>query len=488
MTELRQLLINLTVASASLTAAAQVDTAIVARQSPLPALTPMAWSNPALMSRKYDLSLSTVDIGLRGDGCRRYGEFEADTYLHRKNLTLTARAAYDNGKARNLRAAENADADILYPYFVYDAVGGDMNIERYAFGGGVGLRLNDRWSIGGAGSYDAGLYYRNVDPRPKDITGQLSLSAGVACCLGGNYSVAVSGAYGKYKQSCDISFVSELGESAIYHLTGLGNHYGRFAGTGKSSYYTGNTFSGQLTLFPSVSGGFYLSAQASSEHIVKILTDLNRLPLCRLDNRHFTAEGGWRTSSWGVTAFGSVNLRHGYENIFGDAVTGQYPLIASLGMSSVRIGEWGIRGAREWRLQRSAVSVEGSVTDYTFDERYRATPSQLKFNNLTARLAATVTAILPRGVVATLRGGYGATFARDSRFEGVAPAESDIAPFVDALRGVCSRRSRFHNSYTAGGGLWYPIASGRYALGVSGDYQRRPDATGCWSVNLEFKF
>lgn len=489
MTELRRLLINLTVVSAPLTAVAQVDTAIVARQSPLPSLTPMAWDNPSLISHKYDSSLSTVEVGWRSDGRERYGEFEADTYLRRKNLTLTARAAYDNGKARNLRAAENVDAAKLYPYFVYDAVGGDMSLERYQFGGSVDVDVAERWSIGVAASYDAGLYYRNVDPRPKDITGQLDLTVGAAYRIATGYSIAAAAGYEKYKQSCDISFVSELGESTVYHLTGLGNHYGRFAGTGKSSYYTGNAFLARLTLYPSVSGGFYLSAEASTERIAKILIDLNRLPLCRLNNRRFAAEGGWRTSSWGVTAFGSTDLRHGYENIFGDAVTGQYPQIASLGMSSVRIGEWGLRGACEWRLRRSTLlSVDACVADYSFDERNRATSARMKFSNLTALLSATVSAVIGNDYIATIRGGYGATFARNCRFDALAAAESDLAPFVDALGVVYSRLSRFHSSFNARAGLWRTIASGRYALGLSGGYQRRPDATGCWGVNLEFKF
>ena len=83
------------------------------------------------------------------------------------------------------------------------------------------------------------------------MTGLLAVSAGAGRRIAGSYFGALSLNYAKYKQTDDIDFVSQLGVEKIYHLTGLGNHYCRFAGVGAESYYNGNRYGLTANLYPS---------------------------------------------------------------------------------------------------------------------------------------------------------------------------------------------------------------------------------------------
>lgn len=483
---LRKLLTE-TLMLTSVAALGQIDSAIMDHRSQLPEVTSMAWNNPALEHERYSMSLSSVAASWSHGEKARYGSFSADSYLRKSSMTLTAFAGYDNGKLKNVRACENADAEKIYPYFVYDAAGGDMNMERYRFGGSVEKQLGRRLTLGATLSYEAGLYYRNVDPRPKDITGKLDIALGVSFSVSNRYRIAASGAYEKYKQSCDISFVSELGEMTIYHLTGLGSHYDRFAGTGKSSYYTGHTFSGQLTLMPSASG-VYLSAGGGGEMITKILTEFNRLPLNRLKKTDLAAEGGWRGRRWAVIGHGALTIRHGYENIFGDAVAGQYPLIATLGMSSVKVGSYGVKAVKEFNFRKSVISMMFSAANNRYDEKNLASGALMRFSNIQTGINAAVTVCIPRGLIVTAECGYESMYARKGDFFIPEIFDAEVGPFAEVLNEFYKSRSRFGNIVSAEIALLKSISSNRYAVGVTGKYQYHPDSGAASQISVVFKF
>lgn len=325
--------------------------------SPLPELHDGAWENPALTAERYKSSLSHVSAIYHGQTSERFGRFEAGTYLKTGRLTLQANASYDNGALHNVRECENADPEIVYPYWTYDTIGGNMNLERYEFGGSVNVNLDGGWNVGASGNYLAGLYYRKVDPRPRNVSGILDLSVGVSRRVKG-YIVGLEANFRKYKQTCDIEFKSELGAAKIYHLTGLGTHYSRFAGSGDDSYYTGHRWGGSVTLLP-VASGVYAHAGATSEEITHILTDLNKLPMAKLRVYTFVGAAGYSGRSWGAIAYCRTERRHGYENIFGDAVSNQYPQIGSLLMHMVDWEHCGVRGA--WQRQIDAVMLSATA-------------------------------------------------------------------------------------------------------------------------------
>lgn len=305
-----------------------------------------AHENPVVRQWMLSESQSSIGAGYHNRRLNRAADYQqgtgddywaigAETYLKHGTSTIWGDASYRNGHQRSVVWNETADADLLYPYLTADSVGGDLNSERYRFAGGYADCRGD-WAWGASISYDAGLYYRNVDPRPRNVTGLLAVSAGAGRRIAGSYFGALSLNYAKYKQTGDIDFVSQLGVEKIYHLTGLGNHYYRFAGVGAESYYNGNRYGLTANLYPSSGRGLALTADFSRFTFDKVLTALNKLPLVSVWHNAMTLQGVWmmpgRVHDWAVGAGLEVYRRHGRENVFGDASSNVYPLIASLEM------------------------------------------------------------------------------------------------------------------------------------------------------------
>lgn len=291
-------------------------------------------SNSLIGAEYANLRFSEPTDVQRGRG-EDYWRAGASTYLKHKTSTLWGDASYLNGHQRDVVWNETSDIDLIYPYVTADAKGGDLNMERYRLAGGYADHT-DRWAWGATLSYDAGQYFRNVDPRPRNITGLLDISAGAAILATGSHFAGLSLNYRKYKQDSDIDFKSEMGEEKIYHLTGLGNHYSRFAGTGENSYYNGHRIGLTADFYPESNRGFAASAGLSRFSFEKILTDLNKLPLVKVNHDALTLQGSWRAPGrvhdWGAAVTAEAYKRSGTENIFGDPSASIYPQIGSLAM------------------------------------------------------------------------------------------------------------------------------------------------------------
>lgn len=306
----------------------------------------MAYGNPALMTWRNDSSLSTLSALYRSQP--RVGAFDARSYMHVGSNTLWGGASYHNGKTADQRWCEASDYHLVYPYVTADSVGGRLNMERYAFDGGWAGRY-DRWALGASLSYVAGHYYRSVDPRPRNVTGTLDLGVGAAYRFATDYVAGLSANYQRYKQSNDIEFVSELGETKIYHLTGLGHRYVRFDGLGKDCNYTADRWGAQADLYGTGRSALYTTAAFQRLTMTYILTDLNKLPMATVAQNHVRAQAGWRLRTAGhrltVAADWGYVRRLGTENIFGDPASNQYPQIGSATMYLHRLLEGGVRVA-----------------------------------------------------------------------------------------------------------------------------------------------
>ena len=307
-----------------------------------------AFENPAVRQWQMDVSISDVDVSYAhvdnvvsqganpqlgsGEGVFSAG---AQSYMKYKSSTLWGGASYDNGKQYDVVYNETADIGLIYPYVAADTIGGDIKLERYSFYGGYADH-SGRWSWGGELRYTAGLYYRNVDPRPRNVTGLLDVKIGVGYRLLADYDLSAAFTLRRYTQSNDIDFKSEMGVDKIYHLTGLGNHYNRFAGLGLNAHYGGYRYGGILTLFPRGRKGVFATAEISRFSFDKVLRDLNELPMASVVHTRFSGQIGWlhpsRNADWAVIADFGTYRRHGTENIFGDPSSNIYPQIASLMM------------------------------------------------------------------------------------------------------------------------------------------------------------
>lgn len=313
----------------------------------VPSFAASVYDNPAMQSGRYATSLNRLAVGYdnrhatvpplleQGDGTVLWGG-GAEAWLTKGRTTLFGSAHYDKGTERNVRYCETEHYDLLYPYVMADTVGGGRsNIEDYDFRGGFAVRLSPRWVIGAAGRYTARMDYRTVDPRPKNLTGDLSISAGVQWRPWQRYAVGLSAAFRRYKQTNQVKFYDEVSIPATYHLTGLGTDYYRFRGENTSTYYKGTGGSFAVQLMPAVlaSGGAFASAGYSYLDIDKVISSLNELPLVRLQTSVQTAQAGYMlaagSNTFGVRVDERYERRSGTENIFGSAASNIYPQIAS---------------------------------------------------------------------------------------------------------------------------------------------------------------
>lgn len=338
----------------------------------VPALYAVSDNNPALrtLAHPYGLTILGIDYGTmrrdsvinpqQGRGFDRYG-VSASTYTRTGiNMVLEGHASYHRSTSRKVVWNETADAAMIYPYFAADSVGGDIQTEIYDFGGSYSDRRG-KLIWGGALDYTAGLHWRSVDPRPRNVTANLRARAGIAWAFSPKAVIGIAARYTRYKQTSSIKFESEMGQDKIYHLTGLGTQYQRFAGNGLSTHYNGNLWGVSIDFRPDSIGGTGPSASVSYDGMSMntLLTDLNKLPMSALSSYALDARAGysWRcgTNHWSVIAFAATSLRKGTENIFGDAASGIYPQIGELSMYRHRLTRSGIEAL--WMMQRRDYAV-----------------------------------------------------------------------------------------------------------------------------------
>lgn len=346
-----------------------ITVAITPADSAMWQMSAPAYDNPAIKQWAMPSSHSRLGVGLHSSLLDRaadpregrgehYWTFQAETYLKYKSSTLWGDASYRNGKQKDIVWNETSDTKLLYPYLMADSVGGDMRMEVYEFGGGYADH-SGRWAWGAALHYKAGLYYRNVDPRPRNTTGCLDLSAGAAYNVFADYYAGISASYRKYKQTNEIMFKNPMGVEKIYHTTGLGTHYGRFAGVGDKAFYSGNRWGATANLFPSSGKGLTATVNLSRFSFSKVLTDLNKLPLAHAWHNEILAQAGWlapgRAHDWAVTARWGASRRHGTENIFGDASSNIYPQIFELELYADNAWHGRLEGLWQWHNPRGAL-------------------------------------------------------------------------------------------------------------------------------------
>ncbi|WP_374440368.1 DUF6850 family outer membrane beta-barrel protein [Epilithonimonas sp.] len=130
-------------------------------------------------------------------------------------------ASYSNMTRKRPRYNENLDFERIAPYVTSDSVGGDLKLEDYHFSGGFAKTIN-RFSFGLSGSYDAELAYRSRDPRVRNTSSDLILSAGISYKIYKSYKIGVFGEFNKYTQNSSVSLVNEVSYPIVYQSVGFG--------------------------------------------------------------------------------------------------------------------------------------------------------------------------------------------------------------------------------------------------------------------------
>lgn len=470
-------------------------------------LAELPYKNPAVMQWRMSCGLTSVKAAYdmrddRGEVNPSDGSSEwqasagAETYTKYRNTTLWGHGFYTNGMKRDVRWNESSDFRLVYPYVLADSVGGDIKAERYSFGGGYAA-VNGRLAWGVSMSYLATLEYRDVDPRPRNVVGCLDAAAGVAYNVWGSYFAGISVSFRKYKQSSDIEFKSEMGVDKVFHMTGLGTHYRRFAGTGLSTYYDGYRYGVSADLYPSSGRGVFLSCAVSRFSFDNILSDLNKLPLASAWHNELQAEAGWL--GMGDRLYGGVSSavrwyrRHGCENIFGDASAGMYPQIASNAMFAdnfCSVSAQAEAGVRRGDVDRVSVNVNGGWQRQTiaYIEPWRYT----LVNAADAGIAVAGDVKVCRDWLISCDGGVSVSspFGCSSQFDGLGDdSEMNQAERMELGRYDLSSHCRFGSFASVGVAR---MVAGRYLVRLDGGWRRMSYHGGIssdmYSVALTFNF
>lgn len=295
-------------------------------------------------------------------------------------------ASYINKKRTSVQWNESSDYDKIYPYVTANTQGGDLYSETYRFSGGY-VHEAGKYTWAATLAYKAIMEYRNVDPRPKNTVSDLLFTVGGSRSISANYRGAISLHAGKYKQDNSLKFVSALGGIPIYHLTGLGLQYVRFAGTNTSVLYDGASFGGSLDLLSVDKQGWAASVGYNHFEYDKQMGDLGDLTLCQLSEDELTGEVSYRKGQKGVKAAVVHKQRIGTENIFGSPNGTIYPYISSMKNYANKQNEFKLTGIYGHTSSALSWNVLPEVSFRTVDINYLEPERYLRGKDISARMS-----------------------------------------------------------------------------------------------------
>lgn len=440
-----------------------------------------AWTIPALSPLRYTTSLTEAAITGETGNVRRKLSFDASTYLTDSTRTITGHAGYNTVRIKKGILYDNEDIALTSPYLTFSDGPGWMNRETYGFGGSYAAR-KDRVTLGIGADYQAVLSYRTVDPRPRNVTGRLNVCPSLAVDIGSTYTIGTAISYCKYKQTSSISFISEYGSNPIYHLTGLGTAYQRFTGSINESHYSASSWALPIALVP-VDRGFYASVSPSFSTVTQSLVELNRLPLSRTHTPAIGASAGWKTSKMILGVDGYAERRRGTENIFGDPVSGQYPVIASLTMYSALTRR--IRVGGSFRNGTFSANLYAGV--YSHNQQYRLPYRKLSVTVLPVTGGATYTAGLRHGWLLTVSADAKLLCPVSSKTYDIITTDENLKPVVGDILQQAERYSKWQWGLDAKARIIRHFGKG-YFLGLTAGCSRdfAHEAAALISVNLLF--
>lgn len=341
------------------------------------------YDNPALMKGRYSHTLTDIEAAWKyhdEDAARQYeegsgsnrAEISVKAFVLKGSNDIWGSAGYSIGQRREVLFNETSDYNLVYPYVTADKDGGDLHEEIYRFGGGFAHSVNEDFIIGAYAGYRALLAYRQVDPRPRNLTSDLDFAVGLRY-----RRVALALKAGKYKQTNNVKFYSSTYQPTVYQSTGLGTDYYRFRGENTDCYYNGRNFGAQADYLSDVLPS--LTVAWDYFNFDKVISTLNKLPMATV-NEHAVKAKAYRLIRreclvWGVEAAYNYLRRDGDENIFGDAQNNIYPQIASLPMyrrtvhnAYATVSLEAERGRAIWQARISA-GYNNDRTRYTEPER-----------------------------------------------------------------------------------------------------------------------
>ena len=257
-------------------------------------------------------------------------------------------ASYQRGVKRSVYGNTSSDWDMLAPYITLDTVGGDLQKEQYRFAARYAARTKGRFFYSLMADFRALHEFRQVDPRPRNITSDLQVSA-QAGFLTGEYALSLEAAYRKYHQSNDTEFMSPKGNNtSIIHYLGFGRYTTRFSGAKKSTQvrFHGNGFGLEGKLEPVDGKGWIAGGRFRWMQIERNLPGYNETPISELLNCSLNIYGGKKWQDAYLTVEADWALRRGTENLIDQ--TSAFNKIG--GLNLYRQNNWGVsvQGCKTW--------------------------------------------------------------------------------------------------------------------------------------------
>jgi len=312
-----------------------------------------------------------------GDGLRQ-GEFKADSRRKWEKSAVRGGVSYQRGYKKNVCWNTSSDFELLYPYVLADSIGGKLQKEQYAFYGAWAGQVGE-WTIGAEGNYRALHEYRDVDPRPRNISSEVKLRLSAARPFH-SYLAGINLSYLKYHQSQSVSFYDRSGANTMeMHFTGLGTTFARFTSptSNSSTRYKGHGFEAALLMQPLDGKKLYAGLSYSLTNFRRHLINQNEVPITDLLVQEVSAFSAY---SWQKNAFKaalegelSYELRQGTENIIDNGKTGIYEKLADLTMYKNRVISLDVKSALSGRLPLTFSPKLGAkvfLSEYVYPQKY----------------------------------------------------------------------------------------------------------------------
>ena len=294
------------------------------------------------MREEDDACLPAEGKGLLQGEFRAHSRHSLDS-IHR----VEGHASYERGVKRAVNWNTSSDWDLLAPYITLDTVGGDLQKEQYRFAARFASRPG-RFFYSLWADYRALHEYRNVDPRPRNITADLQVSAQGGLQMGA-YARSLEAGYRRYHQSEDVEFMDPRGNNtSVLHYLGFGRYSTRFSGAKKNTAvrFNGNGFTARLVLEPVNGLGWIGGASYAWLQVARHLPGNNETPITQLLNQELALWGGHKWSQAYLRADAQLRLRTGTENIVDQ--TSAFNVLAGLPMLQALSWKASVSGFRSW--------------------------------------------------------------------------------------------------------------------------------------------
>ena len=305
------------------------------------------------------------------------GFFNYGTYVRFGNGSAARGGArYSRGVKRDVIWNSTSDFSILYPYVMADSLECDLQSEQYSFNGYYATHAG-KFVLGGGAQYRALHEYRDFDPRPRNITSDLKVSASAGYPVK-SYLLDLSASFRKYYQNQALTFYNKKGANTNeFQFLGLGAHYPRFEGSENfyRTYYKGFGWSAALSMRPADGADGWSSALSlASLSLKRRLPILNNAVLCELNTLNAGIFTSLRNTKGRVRH--NTLLKAGYEHRQGiepllDSKSGSdFGSMLDVEMYTADILSGSIESVIEFPREKGTLALNPSASAYSFSSGY----------------------------------------------------------------------------------------------------------------------